>query len=128
MTNLGSQAMIQRLAVSSCAGTWGKVAFGASQMGFGVLDMWLGLACATTVAMLAAAIAYRVLRIAPEKALVIAIIAMPLPARVDVPLRAWLIGMIIGLAMHGPRALWQGGAEPWRKATPARTSRPVGRS
>ena len=123
MTNLGSQAMIQRLAVSSCAGTWGKVAFGASQMGFGVLDMWLGLACATTVAMLAAAIAYRVLRIAPEKALVLAIIAMPLPARVDVPLRAWLIGMIIGLAMHGTRALWQGGVEPWRKAGRARMFR-----
>lgn len=106
MINLGRQAAIKRLAVSSCAGTWGKASLGLSQFAFGTADVWLGLACAATAAVIAAAIALRVLRFAPEKALVIAIIAIPLPARLDVLLRAQLIGVFVGFAMLCTRALW----------------------
>jgi hypothetical protein len=106
MINLGRQAAIKRLAVSSCAGTWGKASLGLSQFAFGTADIWLGVACAAIAAVFAAAIALRVLRVAPEKALVIAIIAIPLPARLDAPLRAQLIGVFVGFAMLCTRALW----------------------
>lgn len=99
MTILGSRAGIRRIALSSCASTWGKAGFGLSQLVFTAPEMWLIVVCAGMAAALAAGTAALVLRAAPEKALVIAIIAIPLPAALDVPLRRWILGTLVCLVM-----------------------------
>lgn len=109
MALFSSKAGVRQMAVSSCAATWGKVGFGVSQLVFAAPDAWLVLASAGLGAVFAACIAVRVVRTAPEKALVIAILAIPLPARLNAPLRAWLIGGALGAALLGSLALCLGG-------------------
>jgi len=97
MTIFGSRAGIRRIALTSCASSWGKAGIGLSQLVFAAPELWIVVGCGALGAALAASIAILVLRAAPDKAMVMAVLGIPLPAVLDVPLRRWLLGSILSL-------------------------------
>ena len=100
MTIFGKGAGIRRIALTSCASNWGKAGIGLSQLLLTAPELWVVVGCGAVGAALAASIAALVLRAAPEKAMVMAVLGIALPAALDVPLRGWLLGTLVGVLMR----------------------------